>query len=75
MYYYADERAKSLMISDAKLINEICKLFGEDTTLKMVHLTEMDCRKVFNDKNLLQQLNNIVHPAVFFDTQQWFRHT
>lgn len=72
--YYADERAKSLMISDAKLINEICKLFGEDAYTKDGTLNrKWIAAKVFNDKNLLQQLNNIVHPAVFFDTQQWFQ--
>lgn len=71
--YYADVRAKELMVSDADLIQQIKKLFGDNA----YHEGELNRKyigeKAFHDKNLLQQLNAIVHPAVFQDTLNWFQ--
>lgn len=69
--YYADERAKFLMNNQEEVINAIKTAFGEasykDGTLNRAYLAE----NVFNNKENLTKLNNIVHPAVFKDTQQW----
>ncbi|MFN8283881.1 MAG: dephospho-CoA kinase [Chitinophagales bacterium] len=72
--YYADVRAKEIMISESDVIHQIKQLFGdeaynEDGNLNRKFIAE----KAFNDKDLLQQLNAIVHPAVFQDTLNWFQ--
>lgn len=71
--YYADVRAKELMISDADLIQQIKKLFGENAYLNGELNRKYIAEKAFHDKNLLQQLNTIVHPAVFQNTLNWFQ--
>ena len=72
--YYADTRAKELMIADSDVIHQIKKIFGEDAythdgKLNRKHIAD----RAFTDKNLLQQLNAIVHPAVFQDTLAWYQ--
>lgn len=72
--YYADTRAKELMISDSDVIHQIKELFGasaydENGLLNRKHIAE----KAFTNKDLLQQLNAIVHPAVFQDTLVWYQ--
>lgn len=71
--YYADDRAKWLMTNDLDLKNKIIDLFGSaaylpDGALNRAHIGQL----AFNDKNLLNQLNEAVHPAVFNDGHQWF---
>ena len=70
--YYADERAKHLMVQDAEVIQQLKHLFGEQTyladgQLNRAHLASI----VFQDKKKLAQLNNIVHPAVYRDGDKW----
>lgn len=69
--YYADVRAKMLMQTDPELIDEIKTVFGKETydghTLNRSLLGSI----VFNNAELLQQLNGLVHPAVFRDFDKW----
>lgn len=69
--YYADDRAKFLMQNDATVIQQIISTFGEkayvDNELNRAYLAQI----VFQDKALLQELNNIVHPAVERDYNAW----
>ncbi len=70
--YVSDERAKILMHADETVKNQIITLFGpkayhEDGQLNNSWIAS----QVFNDRNVLLQLNAIVHPAVFLDLQQW----
>lgn len=72
--YYADDRAKALMISDNDLIHQIKNIFGEDAYDENGELNrKLISEKAFNDKTLLQQLNALVHPAVFQDTLNWYQ--
>lgn len=72
--YYADTRAKELMISNSDVIHQVKKLFGETAYDETGQLNrKLIAEKVFNDKKLLQELNTIVHPAVFQDTLQWYQ--
>jgi dephospho-CoA kinase len=72
--YYADVRAKEIMVTDADLIHQIKKLFGSDAYDENGQLNRKQIAdKAFHDKNLLQQLNAIVHPAVFKDTLEWYQ--
>lgn len=70
--YYADNRAKWLQIHDPKLIELIKKHFGsqaytEKGDLNRTFLAE----QVFNNDEKLTLLNNLVHPRVAEDFQQW----
>ena len=70
--YYADSRAKWLMVNDTDLVNSIIDLFGkqaylDDGGLNRAYIAQL----VFNDQSLLSQLNALVHPAVAHDTLRW----
>lgn len=70
--YYADKRAKELMVTDKDLISNLKNTFGEETyfpdgSLNRQHLSS----QVFKDKKKLILLNSFVHPAVFRDTIAW----
>lgn len=72
--YFADVRAKEIMFTDKDVIVQIKKLFGNDAYLPDGQLNrKFISDKAFQDNNLLQQLNSIVHPAVFQDTIAWFQ--
>lgn len=71
--YYADERAKWLMVNDEALIVGIKALFGEaayqpDGSLNRAYIAE----RAFHNEPLLEQLNGLVHPAVGRDSLVWF---
>jgi len=70
--YYADDRAKWLMVNNADLVADIRKNFGndsffEDGSLNRVYLGE----KVFKDSVQTQLINSLVHPAVKLDFEEW----
>jgi dephospho-CoA kinase len=70
--YYADDRAKAIMVEDEELIQKLKKAFGDfvylqDGSLNRAGLAEV----VFNDKKKLELLNSIVHPAVYRDGEKW----
>ncbi|GHB51971.1 dephospho-CoA kinase [Mongoliitalea lutea] len=70
--YYADDRAKWLMAYDTKLKSAITANFGEesylsDGTLNRAFLAD----QVFNDSEKTTRINNLVHPAVREDFEQW----
>ncbi|WP_264537190.1 dephospho-CoA kinase [Flavobacterium sp. N1736] len=68
--YIADDGAKRVMQSE-EIIDQIKTAFGEalfeNNILNRAKLAEI----VFNDKNKLEQLNAIVHPAVKKDFEVW----
>ena len=69
--YYSDQRAKYLMENDKNLIRQITENFGQvytkDGKLNRKKLAQI----IFNDKNKLQTINQIVHPAVKADFLLW----
>jgi dephospho-CoA kinase len=70
--YYADDRAKYLMSHDPVLIAGIIELFGADAFLEPHLLNRAHIAQVaFNDKEKLNQLNALVHPAVAQDGLNW----
>lgn len=72
--YDSDKEAKKLMQSSKKLRRAIKTLFGKEAysnkKLDRVYIAS----KVFNDKNLLEQLNDIVHPAVRKHFKSWVKN-
>lgn len=70
--YYADDRAKWLMVNSPTLQTGITQLFGkdayfEDGALNRAHIGSI----AFKDTAKLQKLNALVHPAVFVDGENW----
>lgn len=73
--YYSDTRAKELMTQDEDLRNGLITLFGTesyliDGSLNRKHLSSL----IFNNKELLNKMNALVHPAVRADFMQWCQH-
>lgn len=69
--YRADEKAKSIMHANAKVVKAIIDLLGENAYTKGILNRGFVAEKVFNNKELLAQLNQIVHPAVGKDWVDW----
>lgn len=70
--YYADLEAKNMLDNDPAVFQAIIKLFGNNV---LQSLGKIDRKKlaaaIFNDKNKLEALNRIVHPAVALHYEQW----
>lgn len=62
--FFSDIEAKFIMQTDPEVVDNIKKLFGENTysygELNRAHIAE----RAFQNPSLLAELNNIVHPAV-----------
>jgi dephospho-CoA kinase len=72
--YEADERARWLTNHDPLIRQEVTDLLGpqsyaEDGSYNRPYVAS----RVFSNASLLQQLNQIIHPRVFADTDQWLR--
>jgi len=70
--YYADLQARELMNTDAILINEVKQEFGADIYNDKGELIRPKLAEiVFNNKQQLEKLNAMVHPAVQRGFKQW----
>ncbi len=70
--YYADDRAKALMVEDEKLITNIKNLFGEEAYLPDGELNRKHIADIaFHNPLKLKELNAVVHPAVLEDGNRW----
>ena len=69
--YLADDEAKRLMQSQPELISSVRKLFGPRAYVDRKLNREYIGGIVFNDHDMLKQLNALVHPAVQADFEQW----
>lgn len=70
--YYADERAKDILVRDQELATAVRQHFGPETydangALNRKYLGSI----VFNDKDKLALLNSLVHPATIRDSNLW----
>jgi dephospho-CoA kinase len=69
--YYADDAAKKIMNTDPQLRAALIKNFGERTyqggQLDRAYLASL----VFSDKQKLELLNSITHPATIRDANKW----
>jgi dephospho-CoA kinase len=70
--YDADSRAKYIMSNNAELKKAITENFGWDAYTRKDELNrEYLAKVVFNNEEKLELLNNLVHPAVKNDYEQW----
>jgi len=72
--YYADLRANWLTNNDLQLKKEIKELLGRQAYDENgMYNKKWIANQVFENPQLLQMLNMLIHPRVFDDTQQWLR--
>lgn len=69
--YYADDRAKWLMVNSPELKKAIQNEFGYDSYIDDKLNRNYLAEKVFTDKARLEKLNALVHPAVRDDFESW----
>jgi len=73
--YIADNGARNVMQSE-DIVKQIKTIFGDDLFVNNILNRAKLAEIVFNDKSKLEQLNNIVHPAVKKDFEVWLlQHT
>lgn len=69
--YHADIEAKRIVNTNSEVIRKVKQLFGSNIYTQ----NSLDRKKlagiVFNNADLLQKLNSIVHPAVADDFEKW----
>ena len=72
--FKADKEAKDLMNSDIEVIEQLIRLFGKDiyTSNKTLDRKKL-AGIIFNDDIQLNQVNQIVHPAVKQDFEKWLK--
>ncbi|MFY1048261.1 dephospho-CoA kinase [Chryseobacterium sp. GP-SGM7] len=72
--YYSDDRAKEIVNDNDELKIKIKELLGDSAYDQSgLYNRKFVAEKVFNDKNLLQSLNEIIHPAVRIDFDNWVK--
>jgi dephospho-CoA kinase len=70
--YYADDRAKWLMVNDSDLILQIREAFGDETYTSsgLLNRTYL-ANTIFSDPIKYELINSFVHPVVRTDFAQW----
>ncbi|MGG1920886.1 dephospho-CoA kinase [Chryseobacterium sp. NRRL B-14798] len=72
--YYSDDRAKAIVNESEDLKIKIKELLGEDAYDENgLYDRKFVADKVFKNRDLLQQLNEIIHPAVRIDFENWVK--
>ena len=72
--YYSDDRAKAIVNESEDLKIKIKELLGEESYDEQgLYDRKFVASKVFNNNDLLQQLNEIIHPAVRIDFENWVK--
>lgn len=69
--YNSDVAGKQLMVQNKKVKSAVVNLLGNSAFKGKELDTKFIAQKVFNDAELLQKLNEIVHPAVRNDFKSW----
>lgn len=73
--YYADSRAKALVTEEPLLKAEYKKLFGKNVfTSNGLLNRQLVAQAIFNDRTVLNEVNNLVHPFVRRDFVKWCQH-
>lgn len=69
--YSADNQAKLLIYSDKDLRKAICEEFGEESFINGNYNRDYIAEIVFSNPERLNKLNQIIHPAVTNDFNNW----
>ncbi|MDR9487498.1 dephospho-CoA kinase [Salibacter sp.] len=68
----ADQRAKALYIESENVKSQVIELLGERAYKSDKPDKEYIANQVFGDKSKLEKLNQIIHPAVKSDFEDWY---
>ena len=71
--FIADDSAKKLMNNDTDLKSNIIDLLGENAYLGLQLNKEFISNRIFNNKDLLISINNLVHPKVNKAYNNWLK--
>ncbi len=71
--YYADKAAKELMNKNELLKQQLIFHFGENTYIDGILNRKYLGEIVFSNKEKLELLNSLVHPATIADAAKWFQ--
>lgn len=71
--YYSDDEAKNIVNRDPALKEKIIELLGNEAYLNGSYNRKYVAEKVFNNSELLEQLNDLIHPSVRIDFENWVR--
>lgn len=71
--YNSDQEAKNLMTVDPELRKSMIDLFGPEAYQGESLNREFIAARVFHNRDLLQQLNAVVHPAVRNHFREWMK--
>jgi len=71
--YYADQEAKRIMNENEQVVREVIALFGQDAYVNNQLNRPFIASVVFGNKDKLDRLNAIVHPATIYDAEVWMQ--
>lgn len=71
--YIADSKAKDLYKTDKQLLSDLVSLLGDDIIESAEIRRDIIASKIFPDPVLLSKVNDIVHPRVLKDFEEWSR--
>lgn len=72
--YYSDDRAKTIVNDNEDVKAKIKGLLGENSyDQNGLYDRRFVAERVFNNGDLLQNLNKIIHPAVRIDFEEWVK--
>lgn len=69
--YYSDDEAKNIVNKNSELKEKIIELLGTEAYSNGIYNRKFVAEKVFNNSELLEQLNHLIHPAVKIDFENW----
>jgi dephospho-CoA kinase len=71
--YDADSKAKNIYVENKSVKQEVINLLGLNIINNKSGEIDLSLLKtiVFSDKNILKKIEEIVHPAIKFDYEQW----
>lgn len=69
--YDADSASKRLITTDESLKQALKRLLGDDIYTHEGLDKKRMAQLIFNDEQLLKQVNAVIHPAVFNDFKNW----
>jgi dephospho-CoA kinase len=69
--YNSDDRAKYLMERDSDMVEKITDLLGDSAYKKGFLNKKLISESIYNNNNLREKINAIVHPITINDFNQW----
>lgn len=69
--YSSDDRAKFLYDTDSQLRGELVQLLGDEIIAGGTIQRKLIAEKIFNNRALLDKMEQLVHPAVLRDFSRW----